>query len=72
MNVSSPIVDQIKREIDKAQNSNEIRQMTSDYGYLPPSALTMPKGFIEASLYYQDENNEAPTIKGKRPADAVF
>jgi len=73
MNVSSPIVDQIRREIDKALNINvEDRGMRTEYGHVPPSALTMPKGFIEPSLYCQDENSEAPTRKGKRPTDAVF
>lgn len=72
MNVSSPIVDQIKQEIDKALNSNVVDlQRKNDYGHMPSSALTMPKGFIVPSLYYQDENNDS-TTKGKRAADAVF
>ena len=72
MNVGSPIIDQIKEEIDKRLNGNDNlkREIFESGSEDPPGAMTLPKNFVVSSVYCQD--NDGGTTTRKKPSDRVF
>lgn len=72
LNVSSPIIDQMRQYIaDNLKSQTNTKDDTiADSPDLPPSALTLPKGFIKSSV---DATNDGRGVStGKESIDRVF